>query len=130
MGHLYSSIPKSGWETAGSKANTLEFMKTLLRIDLFRRKYFHYFLLCLAFFSALTVRLIFLIEFPFAFGHADSSQYLNSVKTMLGGGVFIPEFLRVNATYAYFSYGILKILGTHSFHIVVIQTFLGLLGGV
>jgi hypothetical protein len=49
------------------------------------------------------IRGLFLRDFPYPFGHPDSSQYLATVADMLEGRPFVPNEIRVNGTYAFFS---------------------------
>jgi FtsH-binding integral membrane protein len=49
---------------------------------------------------------------------------------MLEGGPFVPNEIRVNGTYAFFSYFLLKLLGHQSWNIILIQFVLGVLTGI
>lgn len=75
-------------------------------------------------------RYIFFKDFPFAFGHPDTAQYLNTTVNMLNGGVFVPGVIRVNATYAFFALWILKYIGSGSFSIILVQTLLAVVASV
>ena len=76
------------------------------------------------------IRGLFLRDFPYPFGHPDSSQYLATVADMLEGRPFVPNEIRVNGTYAFFSYFVLKLLGHQSWNIILVQSVLGALTGV
>lgn len=70
------------------------------------------------------------MDFPFAFAHPDTAQYLDIVVSMLQGGPFIPGVIRVNAAYAFFAFLTLKFLGSGSFSIILVQTLLSVLSCV
>lgn len=69
-------------------------------------------------------------DFPFAFGHPDTAQYLDATVAMLKGGAFVPGIIRVNATYALFAFFILTSLGSGSFSVILVQTFLSVVAAV
>ncbi len=76
------------------------------------------------------IRVLFLRDFPYPFGHPDSSQYLATVADMLEGRPFVPNEIRVNGAYAFFSYFVLKLLGHQSWNIILVQSVLGALTGI
>src|SRR5260370_16637559 len=49
---------------------------------------------------------------------------------MLEGRPFVPNEIRVNGTYAFFSYFLLKLLGHQSWNIILVQSLLGVLTGI
>lgn len=89
-----------------------------------------YFFLFLSLFLTVFIRVLFLAEFPFAFGHADTSQYLTSVINMIQGAPFIPEVIRPNGTYSLFCYFVFKTFGLNSFHVIFLQSIFGVFNGL
>ena len=76
------------------------------------------------------VRMLFLIDFPFAFGHPDTSQYTIPAARILHGQPFIPDIIRVVGTYVYFVVLSLKLFGPNSLSIIVAQSLLGIMSGI
>jgi 4-amino-4-deoxy-L-arabinose transferase-like glycosyltransferase len=84
----------------------------------------------LVLFIGIAVRFQFFREFPYAFGHPDSSEYLRSLLGLIQGKPYVPVLLHVNGTYVYFMYFVLKVFGQSSLNIVLFQSILAIIAAV